>query len=120
MRGASVPGMPTDVEISASCYWRAGASRLTGWGYIFGEKSSLDDVVTPIAERYHADLFLETGEISDSHVYLMAAAAAEDGRPMRVFTLADCDPAGWQMPVSIGRKLQALRDLLAPWISISK
>ena len=33
---------------------------------------------------------------------------------MRVFTLADCDPAGWQMPVSIGRKLQALRDLHFP------
>ena len=78
---------------------------------IFGEKSSLADVVTPIAERYSADLFLETGEISDSHIYQMAAAGAADGRPMRVFTLADCDPAGWQMPVSIGRKLQALRDL---------
>ena len=33
---------------------------------------------------------------------------------MVVFTLADCDPAGNQMPVSIGRKLQALRDLLFP------
>ena len=78
---------------------------------IFGEKSSLADVVAPIAADYDADLFLETGEISDSHIYEMAAAGAADGRPLRVFTLADCDPAGWQMPVSIGRKLQALRDL---------
>ena len=31
-----------------------------------------------------------------------------------MFTLADCDPAGRQMSVSIGRKLQALRDLLFP------
>jgi hypothetical protein len=31
-------------------------------------------------------------------------------RPLVLFTLADCDPAGRQMPVSIGRKLQALRD----------
>jgi hypothetical protein len=31
-----------------------------------------------------------------------------------MFTLADCDPAGWQMAVSIARKLQALRDLLFP------
>jgi hypothetical protein len=31
-----------------------------------------------------------------------------------MFTLSDCDPAGHQMPVSIGRKLQALRDLLFP------
>ena len=28
--------------------------------------------------------------------------------------MSDCDPAGHQMPVSIGRKLQALQDLLFP------
>jgi hypothetical protein len=33
---------------------------------------------------------------------------------MVVFCLADCDPAGHQMPISIGRKLQAFRDLLFP------
>ena len=37
-----------------------------------------------------------------------------DGRPLVVFVLADCDPAGHQMAVSIGRKLQALRDLRFP------
>lgn len=78
---------------------------------IFGEKSSLKDTVEPIAVRYDADLYLMTGEISDTYVYRIAKDGAEDGRPMRVFTLADCDPAGRQMPVSIGRKLQALRDL---------
>jgi hypothetical protein len=31
-----------------------------------------------------------------------------------MFTLTDCDPAGSQMSVSIGRKLQAFRDLLFP------
>ena len=29
-------------------------------------------------------------------------------------TICDCDPSGRQMPVSIGRKLQALRDLEFP------
>jgi hypothetical protein len=29
-----------------------------------------------------------------------------------VLYFADCDPAGWQMPVSVGRKLQAFRELL--------
>ena len=37
-----------------------------------------------------------------------------DGRPLVVFTVADCDPSGCQMPVSISRKLQAFRDLLFP------
>jgi hypothetical protein len=44
----------------------------------------------------------------------MAKDAAEDGRPMVLFTLSDCDPAGRQMPVSIARKLQAFRDLFYP------
>jgi hypothetical protein len=31
-----------------------------------------------------------------------------------VFTISDCDPAGYQMPISVARKLQALQDLLYP------
>src|SRR5262249_20665651 len=59
-------------------------------------------------------LYLPTGEISDTLVYQIAKDANEDGRPLVVFTLSDCDPSGWQMPVSIGRKLQAFKDLLFP------
>ena len=44
----------------------------------------------------------------------MAKDGVEDGRPLVVLTVADFDPAGWQMPISIGRKLQALRDLCFP------
>ena len=61
-----------------------------------------------------ADLYLPTGEISDTLLYRIADDGNDDGRPMVVFCLADCDPAGHQMPVSIGRKLQAFRDLLFP------
>jgi hypothetical protein len=68
----------------------------------------------PIAERYEADLYLGAGEISDTLLYRIAKDGAEDGRPMVVITVTDFDPAGWQMPISIGRKLQALRDLLFP------
>jgi hypothetical protein len=77
---------------------------------IFGEKSSLEDVLLPIAEIYEADLYLPTGEISDTLLYQIAKDANEDGRPLVVFTASDCDPAGYQMPVSIARKLQAFRD----------
>ena len=57
---------------------------------------------------------MPTGEISDTQMYIMAKAGAEDGRKLIVFTLADFDPSGWQMSISIGRKLQALKDLLFP------
>ena len=79
---------------------------------IFGEKASLEDVLLPIARQKEADLYLPSGEISDTLLYRMAKDADADGRPLVVFTLSDCDPAGHQMPVSIARKLQALRDLL--------
>jgi hypothetical protein len=81
---------------------------------IFGEKTSLEDVLLPLARRFEADLFLPAGEISDSLLYRMARDGAEDGRAMVVLVLADCNPAGHQMAVSIGRKLQALRDLRFP------
>ena len=81
---------------------------------IFGEKSSLEEVLLPVAEEEHADLYLPTGEISDALVWQIARDAAQDGRPLVVFTVSDCDPAGYQMPVSIGRKLQAFCDLQFP------
>ena len=81
---------------------------------IFGEKTSLEDVLQPIAQRFEADLYLPAGEISDTLLYRMAKDGAADGRTMVVFVLADCDPAGHQMAVSIGRKLQAFRDLCFP------
>lgn len=79
---------------------------------LVGEKSSLEPVLGPIANRYDADLFLPTGEISDTHIHLLAEAAQADGRPLVVLYFADCDPAGWQMGISVARKLQAFKALL--------
>ena len=79
---------------------------------MFGEKSSLSDVLSPLAQDYEADLYLPTGEISDPLLHHMASVAAQDGRPMVVLCFSDADPAGWQMPISIARKLQAFRVLM--------
>jgi hypothetical protein len=81
---------------------------------IFGEKASLEDVLLPIARAKQADLYLPTGEISDTLIFKIAKDAAADGRRLVMFIIADCDHAGHQMAVSIGRKLQAFRDLLFP------
>jgi hypothetical protein len=83
----------------------------------YGEKTSLAEVVAPLCKSYKADLYLPSGEITDTQLHLMAKTGAEDGRPMVVFILADFDPAGNQMAVSIGRKLQAFRDLRYPDLS---
>jgi hypothetical protein len=80
----------------------------------FGEKSSLEVVLDPLAEQYLADLYLPTGEISDTMLHRMAKRGATDGRVMIVVTFSDSDPAGWQMPVSIAHKLMALKILHFP------
>ena len=75
-----------------------------------GEKVSLRDVLTPVYDRVGDELLLPTGEISDTQIAAMAARAARDGRPAVVLYFSDFDPSGRQMPVSVSRKLQALRD----------
>jgi hypothetical protein len=75
---------------------------------MFGEKTSLEPVLGPIADEYDADLLLPTGEASATMVHALARNAAEDGRPLVIFYFSDADPSGWQMAVSVARKLQAL------------
>ena len=72
-----------------------------------GEKHSLADVLGPLAEEYEADLYLPTGDPSDTMLHHMADTGYLDGRPMAVLYFSDCDPSGHQMPVAVARKLQA-------------
>lgn len=97
-------------EIVASRYVVPQPYRLV----FFGEKTSLGGVLRPLAERYRADLYLPSGEISNTMLAMMAKHGAEDGREMIVFVFADCDPAGYQMAVSIGHKLRAMAESLYP------
>jgi len=71
-------------------------------------------VLAPVAAAYKADLYLPTGEPSETMVYNMAKVGATDGRPMVVVYFADADPSGWQMSVSVARKLQAFQALAFP------
>ena len=82
---------------------------------LIGEKSSLSLVLGPIAEEYDADMYLPTGEISDTILRQMAMRTVEEDRPLIVFYFSDCDPSGWQMPISVSRKLQALSELAGPF-----
>jgi hypothetical protein len=80
----------------------------------FGEKTSLEDVLSPVSYDYRANLYLPAGEISDTMLHRMADTGAQDGRAMVVSAFRICDPAGWQMPISIARKLQAFKAVLLP------
>jgi hypothetical protein len=81
---------------------------------MIGEKSSLRDILLPIAWQYGADLYLPTGNISDTFVHQIAKNAHEDTRPLVLQYFSDCDPSGWNMPIEVGRKLQAFKATLFP------
>jgi hypothetical protein len=85
---------------------------------ICGEKSSLGEELYAVAARVDGELILPTGEMSDTLIAGIATRAAEDGRRAVVLYAADFDPSGWQMPRSVARKLQALRDLRNPDLNI--
>jgi hypothetical protein len=71
-------------------------------------------VLLPIAKRSADELFLATGEASDSHIAEITARAAADGRPLVILYFADFDPSGNQMAISVSRKVQAHIDLRFP------
>jgi hypothetical protein len=108
-----------ELEPTVGIYWVDAEGKVRG-GFgaaqpyklvLVGEKSSLDDVLAPIAARYEADLYLPTGEMSDTLIHRIASVGKADGRSMVVFYFADCDPSGWQMGISLSRKLQAFQAL---------
>jgi hypothetical protein len=94
-------------------------SRAQPYRIIFlGEKSSLGDVLESIVEQVQGELLLPTGETTDTMIAEAAERAAADGRPAVVLYFSDFDPAGWQMTVSVSRKLQAMRTMLYPGLQI--
>lgn len=86
---------------------------------LFGEKSSLSTVLAPIRNLVNGELLLPTGESSTTMVFNLAQRCATDGRPSVVLYFSDFDPAGWQMGVSVARKLQALKTLRFPELDVT-
>jgi hypothetical protein len=85
----------------------------------WGEKTSLEEVLGPLADYYKACLYLPSGETSDTLLGMMAALGQHDGRQMIVLVFADADPARYQMAVSIGHKLRGLRDSFFPRLALT-
>lgn len=73
---------------------------------IFCEKSTMNDVLLPICQRYGANLVTGLGELSITSVYLLAKRVVEANKPVRIFYISDFDPAGESMPVAVGRKIE--------------
>jgi len=70
------------------------------------EKSTMNDVLEPIAINYGLNLVTGLGELSITAVYNLVERISESEKPVRIFYISDFDPAGECMPVSVARKIE--------------
>jgi hypothetical protein len=107
-----VPGIADDLMPDLA--WNGKVPRQPYRIVIIGEKSSLGEVLRPIAQAHEAELLLPSGECTDTLIAEMVDRAHTDGRPLVILYFSDFDPSGWQMPTSVARKIQAHRDRRFP------
>jgi hypothetical protein len=72
---------------------------------VWCEKTTMNDVLVPLCERYGANLVTGAGELSTTAISKLLSRCQRD-HPLRIFYVSDFDPAGQCMPVSAARKIE--------------
>jgi hypothetical protein len=85
---------------------------------VWVEKTTMDDVLLPLCQRYGAVLVTGAGFQSLSSVIQLLQRVDRAGKPARIFYLSDFDPAGDAMPVAIARQIEFHRLQHAPQADI--
>ncbi len=73
---------------------------------IWVEKSTMNDVLIPIANKYGATLVVASGQFSITNVKDQFYRIKDLDKPVRIFYLRDFDPAGETMAKAVSRKLE--------------
>ena len=73
---------------------------------IWTEKSTMDDVLNPLCEQYSVNYIRGLGEMSISSVIDFLNRVRDASHSARILYVSDHDPAGYQMPVSVARKIE--------------
>ncbi len=74
---------------------------------VWCEKSTMNDVLLPVCQRYHANLATFEGEVSVTACKdLVRRISTSGGKPTRLWYISDFDPAGNSMPVAQSRKVE--------------
>ena len=76
---------------------------------IWVEKTTMNDVLLPLCRRYDINLITGAGELSITAANNALQRIQNANVPAVIFYIADFDPAGYGMPVSIARKMEYLR-----------
>ena len=115
-------GAPLDVEVESNLYTDSTqlpdfpslpTYAVTGFAAeqpyhieIWCEKSTMNDVLLPLCERYEANLVTGLGELSITAVLSVINRIKQSVKPARILYISDFDPAGACMPVSVARKIE--------------
>ena len=78
------------------------------------EKSTMDDVLTPICEEIGANLVTSLGFQSITSVVTLLKRLAVYDKPARIFYISDFDPAGDGMPSAVARQIEFWLQDFAP------
>jgi hypothetical protein len=73
---------------------------------IWCEKSTMNDILMPLGERYGINIITAVGEMSLTRCVELVARTEESQRPVRILYVSDFDPAGESMPVAVARKIE--------------
>ena len=73
---------------------------------VWAEKSTMDDILRPLCERYDANLVQGVGETSVTRCLQLVDRAARVDRPVRILYVSDFDPGGISMPTATARKIE--------------
>jgi hypothetical protein len=70
------------------------------------EKTTVHDILKPLARRYGLNLISFSGEGSETACRAAIERAQQARRPLRILYLSDFDPGGRSMPVAVARKIE--------------
>jgi hypothetical protein len=75
---------------------------------IWAEKSTMNDILAPMARGRNVTLVTGVGELSYTHCQWHVDRVLEHRKAARILYISDFDPAGANMPVSVARKIEFL------------
>ena len=73
---------------------------------IWTEKSTMNDILVPLCQKYQVNLITGIGEISITQAVFLINRLTETNKPCRICYISDFDPAGRSMPVAAARKIE--------------
>lgn len=97
-----IPSFPSKPSLSLSAFYGRQRYHLEVWA----EKSTMNDVLIPLCERYNVNYITGLGEMSITSTLNAVDRIVEDDREAVILYISDFDPAGMSMPVAVSRKIE--------------